>query len=99
MGKSYPQPYYAVSRQREASRTYDATHRLQEIRMPTLILHGKKDKLAPYALAQEMHAGIQGSQMIAFNGGHLFLFLKQKPFLDAVFDFLESQMAQSSRSG
>ncbi len=90
MGKKYPQPDYAFLRQRYASRNYDATDRLHEIHMPTLILHGKKDTLAPYRLAEEMHAGIQGSKLIRFSGGHLFLFFQQKQFLDAVFDFLAS---------
>src|SRR5581483_3862210 len=91
MGKRYPQPDYAFSRQRSASRNYDATDRLHEIHVPTLILHGKKDTLAPYRLAEEMHAGIPGSKMIMFNGGHMFfLFFQQQQFLDAVFDFLAS---------
>jgi pimeloyl-ACP methyl ester carboxylesterase len=99
IGKTYPQPSYAVVRQREASRTYDATDRLHEIRVPTLILHGKKDRVAPYRLAEEMHAGIRGSKMITFNGGHLFLFLRQKRLLDVVLEFLQVRMADSSNSG
>ncbi|MHB8598497.1 MAG: alpha/beta fold hydrolase [Ktedonobacteraceae bacterium] len=90
MGKKYPQPDYAFLRQRHASRNYDATDQLHKIHVPTLILHGKKDTLAPYRLAEEMHAGIAGSKMITFDGGHLFLFFQQKQFLDAVFDFLAS---------
>jgi pimeloyl-ACP methyl ester carboxylesterase len=84
------QPYYAAVRQRDASRSYDCMDRLNEIHVPTLILHGKKDKTAPYKLAEEMHAGITGSKMITFNGGHHFLFLRQQQFLDAVIDFLAS---------
>lgn len=98
-GMKYPQPAYAVTRQRVASRSYDATARLHEIRVPTLILHGKKDRLAPYALAEEMHAGIQGSQMIAFNGGHLFLFMRPRQFLAAVIAFLDAQREQAPNSG
>jgi pimeloyl-ACP methyl ester carboxylesterase len=98
-GKKYPQPYYALMRQFEASGTYDATDRLHEIRVPTLILHGKKDRFAPYRLAEEMHAGIEGSKLIAFEGGHLFLFFRQKQFLAAVLDFLGSQTAKSSNGG
>jgi pimeloyl-ACP methyl ester carboxylesterase len=99
IGDNYPQPYYAAVRQREASRTYDATDRLHEIRVPTLIQHGKKDRVAPYKLAEEMHAGIRGSKMITFNGGHLFLFLRQKRLLDVVLEFLQVRMADSSNSG
>jgi 3-oxoadipate enol-lactonase len=37
-------PYYAVVRQTEASKNYDCMDRLGEIQVPTLILHGKRDK-------------------------------------------------------
>src|SRR5579863_6168439 len=52
-----PHPYYVVVRQLEASRSYDCMDRLNEINVPTLILHGKQDKSAPYPLAEAMHAG------------------------------------------
>ena len=84
----YPQPNYAFERQREASSSYNCTNRLSELHTPTLILHGKKDKLAPYSLAEEMHNLIPGSTMITFDGGHIFLFFKQQEFVDAVLDFL-----------
>lgn len=84
-----PHPYYAVARQREASLTYDCMDRLNEIHVPTLILHGKKDKIAPYRLAEEMHSGIKDSKMITFHGGHLFFILRQKQFIEAIADFLE----------
>ncbi|HEV2582774.1 MAG TPA: alpha/beta hydrolase, partial [Ktedonobacteraceae bacterium] len=83
-------PYYAVIRQREASRNFDCMDRLNEIHVPTLILHGKKDKSAPYHLAEAMHAGIKGSQMLTFDGGHLFFILRQKQFFEAIADFLDS---------
>jgi 3-oxoadipate enol-lactonase len=82
-------PYYTVARQREASLTYDCMDRLNEIHVPTLILHGKKDKIAPYPLAQAMQRGIKGSQMLTFDGGHLFFILKQKQFIEAIVDFLD----------
>ena len=85
-----PHPYYAVARQLEASRTYDCMDRLNEIHVPTLILHGKKDKTAPYRLAEAMHTGIKGSQMITFHGGHLFFILRQKQCIDAITDFFNS---------
>ncbi len=83
-------PYYAVVRQLEASNGYDRMDRLGEIQAPTLILHGKQDKLAPYQLAQEMHAGITGSNMLTFPGGHLFFIFRSKQFLEAVVYFLGS---------
>lgn len=80
-------PYYAVKHQLEASRSYDCMDRLGEIQMPTLILHGKNDKTAPYALAEAMHHGIKGSQMQSFPGGHIF-FIFHKSFVEAVMSFL-----------
>ncbi|HEU5229805.1 MAG TPA: alpha/beta hydrolase [Ktedonobacteraceae bacterium] len=84
----YPQPHYAFERQREASSSYNCTTRLAELHVPTLILHGKKDKTTPYPLAEEMHNLIPDSKLITFNGGHIFLFLKQQEFVHAVLDFL-----------
>jgi len=94
LGKKYPQPYYAYLRQRRASQSYDATNRLHEIHAPTLILHAKNDRLAPYELAEKMHTEIAGSKMITFKGGHTFLFWRQKELLNAVENFLESQNAE-----
>jgi pimeloyl-ACP methyl ester carboxylesterase len=86
----YPQPRYAFLRQLRASSAYDRTARLGEIHAPTLILHGRRDKIAPYALAQEMRAGIAGSRLVAFDGGHLFfLFRERRRFLDTAAQFLD----------
>jgi len=93
-----PHPYYAAARQLEASRTYDAMDRLNEIHVPTLILHGKKDKSAPYHLAEAMQSGIKGSQMLTFPGGHLFFIMRQKQFIEAITDFLDSSELHLDRS-
>ena len=87
-----PHPYYVVVRQLEASRTYDCMDRLNEIHVPTLILHGKNDKSAPYPLAEAMHAGIKGSKMLTFPGGHLFFIIRQKQFIEAIENFLDSSL-------
>jgi 3-oxoadipate enol-lactonase len=96
LGKRYPQPYYAVMRQRDAWRDYDASDRLREIRVPTLIVHGTGDRLAPYELAEDMHASIHGSKIILFDGGHHIMFSHQAQFLDVVSAFLELQTANQA---
>lgn len=93
-----PHPYYAVARQLEASRDFDCMDRLGEIQVPTLILHGKKDKSAPYHLAEAMHRGIKDSQMLTFPGGHLFFILRQKQFIEAIADFLDSSKFHLDRT-
>jgi len=94
--KKYPQPNYAYQHQRKASQNYDATARLNEIHVPTLILQGEKDRLAPYVLAEQMHTEIAGSKVVSFSGGHMFFFWRQKEFLEAVENFLISVPANTA---
>lgn len=85
----YPQPEYAHMRQREASRAYDCTARLAEIDAPTLILHGRRDRTVPTALAEEMHDRIGGSRLVMFDGGHMFFFTRERnEFRERVAAFL-----------
>jgi pimeloyl-ACP methyl ester carboxylesterase len=88
---TYPQPHYAFMRQRQASFVYNCTDTLHELQIPTVIMHGEKDKIVPYTLAEEMHTGIKGSKMLTFAGGHLFFFMKERQqFLDAVAEFIQA---------
>jgi len=67
----------------------DCTDRLDQLRMPVVIMHGKNDRSARYALAQEMHASITSSRMITFSGGHLFpLMGERQRFLDSLTETL-----------
>lgn len=66
------QPRYAMQAQFDATTRFDCTSRLGEIRAPTLIVHGRSDRIAPVAFAGEMHRAIPGSELILVNGGHLF---------------------------
>ena len=88
-GKS-PQPYYAFLRQLEASGSYDCTKRLGEIKAPTLILHGLRDRLSNLDLADELHAGIPNSELVNFKGGHLFFIWENQAFTDAIEKFLRT---------
>jgi 3-oxoadipate enol-lactonase len=85
----YPQPRYAYLRQRQASASYDATDRLGDIRVPALILHGRRDRSMPADLAKRMLTGIPGSRIEFFRGGHMFfLFAERQQFLDQASRFL-----------
>jgi len=63
-----------------ALRDSDLRKDLKKIAIPTLIMHGKKDKICSFDLAEQMKAGISNSQLVAFeNSGHsLFLEETQK---------------------
>jgi len=81
----YPQPRYAFTHQREASRAYDCVDRLGEIHVPTTILHGRKDRVAPLREAERMRRGIADSHMVTFHSGHLFFVVRERKwFLDSL---------------
>lgn len=86
---TYPQPRYAFENQLAASSAYDCTARLPDIAARTFIMHGRKDKTAPYDLAEEMAATIPNATMTTFNGGHLFIFMSERTrFLTEATNFL-----------
>jgi len=89
--KEYPQPQYAYTRQLKASEGFDAIGKLHQIAAPTLVMHGKKDRLAPYVMALDMQERIPHSQMRTFDGGHWFPFLHPKEFTATVNEFLKSE--------
>jgi 3-oxoadipate enol-lactonase len=91
----HPQPRYAFARQRQASRAYDCMDRLGEIHVPTTILHGRKDRIAPLADAIAMRRDIAGSQMVTFSRGHLFFLVRERKwFLDSVATALDADSSQ-----
>ena len=62
-----------------ALRDTDLRNDLLKITIPTLIMHGKKDKICSFDLAELMKAGISNSHLVAFeNSGHS-LFLEETP--------------------
>ena len=64
-----------------ALRDTDLREDLTKINIPTLILHGKKDKICSYQLAEQLKAGIKDSQLIAFeNSGHSLFLEESKKF-------------------
>jgi 3-oxoadipate enol-lactonase len=86
-----PQRHDPHFRQREASRGYDRSDRLHRIEVPTLILHARHDSVVSHALARKTAAGIKGSSMATFAGGHLFFLASaQTEVLKAIRAFVDS---------
>jgi len=71
---------YATTQCLMALRDTDLRKDMEKITIPTVIMHGKKDKICSFDLAEQMHTGIANSQIIPFeNSGHsLFLEETQK---------------------
>ncbi len=69
--------------------TYDVRRRLSEIRVPTLILHGRQDARVPLARAEELHRGIPGSKLVVLEDcGHWPHVEQRTEFVAAVKAFL-----------
>ena len=69
---------YATAQCLMALRDTDLRADMAKINIPTLIMHGKKDKICSFDLAGQMKAGIANSQLVAFeNSGHS-LFLEER---------------------
>lgn len=71
------------------AKTYDVRERLGEIRVPTLILHGREDGRVPLDRARELERGIPGSRLVVLDDcGHWPHVEKRAEFVDAVKEFL-----------
>lgn len=68
---------YATAGCLVALRDTDLRSDLKKITVPTLILHGKKDKICSFDLAEQMKAGISNSQLIPFEESGHSLFLEE----------------------
>lgn len=71
-----------------ALRDTDLREDMAKIKMPTLILHGKKDKICSFDLANQMKAGIGNSQLVVFeNSGHSLFLEETKKFNEELIKF------------
>jgi len=62
---------YATAQCLMALRDTDLRSDLENITMPTVIMHGKKDKICSFDLAEQMKLGIKNSHIVSFeNSGH-----------------------------
>jgi len=72
---------YATAQCLIALRDTDLRSDLPKITIPTLIMHGKKDKICSFDLAEQMKAGIVNSHLVAFeNSGHSLFLEETKKF-------------------
>ena len=79
---------YATAQCLYALRDTDLRDDLKKINIPTLILHGKKDKICSFDLAKQMKAGIKDSQLVSFeNSGHSLFLEETEKFNDELIKF------------
>lgn len=81
---------YATAQCLLALRDTDLRSDLATIKIPTVIMHGKKDKICSFELAQQMKSSIAGSTLIAFEKSGHSLFLEETvKFNQALINFAE----------
>ena len=68
---------YATAKCLIALRDTDLRKDLAKIKVPTLIMHGKLDKICSFDLAEQMKAGISDSQLVPFEKSGHSLFLEE----------------------
>ncbi len=72
---------YATAQCLIALRDTDLREDMKKIQIPTLIIHGLKDKICSFDLADQMRAGISNSNIIPFeNSGHSMFLEETKKF-------------------
>lgn len=60
---------------------------LAAITCPTLIMHGKRDRIVPVAYAHSLHDHIPGSRLILFDAGHAAHIRCEKDYTDIIIRF------------
>jgi len=81
---------YATAQSLIALRDTDLRSDLEKITIPTLIMHGKKDKICSFVLAKQMKNGIKDSHIISFeNSGHSMFLEETRKFNAELIKFAE----------
>ena len=62
---------HGLRRQLKAGNGYDVRGRLRDVGVPTLVLHGRRDRLVPIADSRELARLIPGAELDLMPGGHL----------------------------
>jgi pimeloyl-ACP methyl ester carboxylesterase len=76
------------ARRMQAIAAHDASDRLAEIHAPTLVLHGREDRLVPLANSEILTRGIPGARLVVTGGGHGFFLECRDEVLAHLRDFL-----------
>src|SRR5229473_3068917 len=63
-------PLHAIVRQDQAVKQHNLCGRLGEIHQPVLILHGRQDRMVPFARADELQRALPNARLEFLQGGH-----------------------------
>jgi pimeloyl-ACP methyl ester carboxylesterase len=85
----FPMPPFALARQADALFNHDAAARVGQIRVPTLVVTGKEDRLIPPGNSPLIAARISGAVLQELPGGHLFTSEYPELFNQTVIEFVK----------
>jgi pimeloyl-ACP methyl ester carboxylesterase len=89
-----------VLRVAQAAKRHNVEERLGNIRVPTLIVWGKEDRITPPEIAERFHARIPGSHLVYLpNCGHAPMLERPDAFDAAVSEWLVETSARGRRTG
>ncbi len=89
---AHPQPPDAYKRQQAAVKTYNAEDRVSQIKAPTLIVHGGKDRVVPVKNAHLLSSKLTQAELVVFpEGGHACIVDHAEQFNETVTRFLKGQ--------
>jgi len=81
---------YAMEQSLIALRDSDLRNALPGIQVPTVIFHGLKDKICPYALAGIMQKSIPHASLVTFeNSGHALFLEEEDKFNSSLLSFIQ----------
>jgi 3-oxoadipate enol-lactonase len=86
----YPIPLASYMRQLQAIQNFDASARIASIKLPTMVIAGRDDRLVPAENSRLIAARIPGAKLVELPGGHLFFVEHPAEFNRAVIDFVRS---------
>jgi pimeloyl-ACP methyl ester carboxylesterase len=79
-----------------AVKKFDGTSHLSELKMPTLVVGGADDILAPVSYSEQLHANIKNSQLkVIENAGHIVMVEAHQEFNAVLEEFLLDLLVNS----
>jgi 2-hydroxy-6-oxonona-2,4-dienedioate hydrolase len=89
-----------VLRVARSAKRHNLEERLGDVRVPTLIVWGKEDRITPPEVAERFHAGIPGSQLVYLpNCGHAPMLERPEAFDAVVSEWLSELRVRAARIG
>ena len=94
LGRENPVDFTGYTRQMEAVGTHDTYDRLPEIKMPTLVIAGDKDRLIPIENSRIIASRIPGAELVILEGmGHGFYTEARDETARILIDFMKRHAA------